>query len=41
MFACINGARLFFDVEGAGLVPDGPGDAVQAKPGPPARRPRI
>jgi pimeloyl-ACP methyl ester carboxylesterase len=23
MFVCVNGARLFFDVEGAGLVPDG------------------
>jgi proline iminopeptidase len=28
MFATVNGARLFFDVEGASLVPDGP-DMVQ------------
>ncbi len=25
MFVEVNGARLYFDVEGAGLVPDGPG----------------
>jgi proline iminopeptidase len=24
MFVAVNGARLYFDVEGAGLVPDGP-----------------
>jgi len=30
MFAQVNGARLFFDVEGAGLVPDGP--QMRAKP---------
>ena len=24
MHALVNGIRLFFDVEGAGLVPDGP-----------------
>lgn len=24
MFVEVNGARLFFDVEGAGLIPDGP-----------------
>ena len=25
MYVTVNGARLYFDVEGAGLVPDGPG----------------
>lgn len=30
MFVRVNGERLFFDVEGAGLVPDGP--AMRAKP---------
>jgi len=30
MFACVNGERLFFDVEGAGLVPDGP--VMRTKP---------
>ena len=30
MFVEINGARLYFDVEGAGLVPDGP--RIRAKP---------
>jgi pimeloyl-ACP methyl ester carboxylesterase len=30
MFVEVNGARLFFDVEGAGLVPDGP--RMRAKP---------
>ena len=30
MFVEVNGARLFFDVEGAGLVPDGP--RLRAKP---------
>src|SRR5262249_48307460 len=30
MFVEVNGARLFFDVEGAGLVPDGP--SMRAKP---------
>ena len=24
MYVTVNGARLFFDVEGLGLVPDGP-----------------
>jgi pimeloyl-ACP methyl ester carboxylesterase len=30
MFVEVNGARLYFDVEGAGLVPDGP--KMRAKP---------
>jgi proline iminopeptidase len=30
MFVEVNGAKLFFDVEGAGLVPDGP--TMRAKP---------
>jgi proline iminopeptidase len=30
MFVLVNGERLFFDVEGAGLVPDGP--VMRAKP---------
>lgn len=30
MFVEVNGARLFFDIEGAGLVPDGP--RMRAKP---------
>jgi proline iminopeptidase len=30
MFVEINGARLFFDTEGSGLVPDGP--QMRAKP---------
>jgi hypothetical protein len=30
MFVHVNGAILFFDVEGAGLVPDGHG--IRAKP---------
>src|SRR5215813_2301487 len=30
MFVRVNGERLYFDVEGAGLVPDGP--AMRAKP---------
>ena len=30
MFVEINGAKLFFDVEGASLVPDGP--RMRAKP---------
>jgi proline iminopeptidase len=30
MFVAVNGAKLFFDVEGAGLVPDGP--RMRAKP---------
>lgn len=30
MFISVNGARLYFDVEGAGLVPDGP--RMRAKP---------
>jgi hypothetical protein len=30
MFVLVNGAMLFFDVEGAGLVPDGP--TMRAKP---------
>jgi pimeloyl-ACP methyl ester carboxylesterase len=30
MFVEVNGARLFFDVEGAGVVPDGP--TMRAKP---------
>jgi proline iminopeptidase len=30
MFVRVNGERLFFDVEGAGLVPDGP--SMRAKP---------
>lgn len=30
MFVQVNGARLYFDVEGAGLVPDGP--ALREKP---------
>jgi proline iminopeptidase len=30
MFVNVNGARLYFDVEGAGLVPDGP--RMRAKP---------
>ena len=30
MFVCVNGERLFFDIEGAGLVPDGP--VMRTKP---------
>ncbi|MEA2837965.1 MAG: hypothetical protein QOD89_2515 [Bradyrhizobium sp.] len=30
MHVLVNGVRLFFDVEGAGLVPDGP--AMREKP---------
>jgi pimeloyl-ACP methyl ester carboxylesterase len=30
MYATVNGTRLYFDVEGSGLVPDGP--AMRAKP---------
>jgi pimeloyl-ACP methyl ester carboxylesterase len=30
MFELVNGARLFFEVEGAGPVPDGP--TMRAKP---------
>jgi hypothetical protein len=31
MFVCVNGERLFFDIEGAGLVPDGA--VMRSKPG--------
>src|SRR5215831_17437411 len=30
MFIAVNGARVYFDVEGAGLVPDGP--RMRSKP---------
>ena len=41
MHVSVNGVRLFFDVEGAKLVPDGPVDAGKADVADAAWRPRL
>jgi hypothetical protein len=39
MHVLVNGVRLFFDVEGAKLVPDGP--TMRERPANAPRRPRL
>ena len=41
MHVSVNGVRLFFDVEGAKFVPDGPVDAGKADPADASWRPRL